>query len=182
MDGVQYTVTLLGFEKSHSNVGFNFIVKPAIPFDFTLTLGRHLVALQRRYCKFESWRCHALPLARNNKPELGRWGPCRRGTGYSAHRHLRPHPGRGRRHRGGNPFLRLLPHGLSPSTCRTSPSWTSQAVRLRPEGRRLRGAVWTEILDLSGYSLGGHTWNQLPVGLFDGLDNLEVLDLSDTIY
>ena len=33
---------------------------------------------------------------------------------------------------------------------------------------------------MSGYSLGGHTWNQLPVGLFDGLDNLEVLDLSDT--
>ena len=36
-------------------------------------------------------------------------------------------------------------------------------------------------LDLSGYDLGGHTWNQLPVGLFDGLDNLEVLDLSDTL-
>ena len=35
-------------------------------------------------------------------------------------------------------------------------------------------------LDLSGYSLGGHSWNQLPVGLFDGLDSLEVLDLSDT--
>ena len=37
--GFQYTVSLLGFEKSHSNVGFNFVVKPAIPFDFTLTLG-----------------------------------------------------------------------------------------------------------------------------------------------
>ena len=34
--------------------------------------------------------------------------------------------------------------------------------------------------DLSGYSLGGHSWNQLPVGLFAGLDSLEVLDLSDT--
>ena len=37
-----------------------------------------------------------------------------------------------------------------------------------------------EVLNISGYSLGGHTWNQLPVGLFDGLDSLEVLDLSDT--
>ena len=37
-----------------------------------------------------------------------------------------------------------------------------------------------EILNMSGYSLSGHSWNQLPVGLFDGLDNLEVLDLSDT--
>ena len=37
-----------------------------------------------------------------------------------------------------------------------------------------------EVLNLSGYSLSGHNWNQLPVGLFDGLDNLEVLDLSDT--
>ena len=34
-----------------------------------------------------------------------------------------------------------------------------------------------EILDISGYSLSGHNWNRLPVGLFDGL---EVLDLSDT--
>ena len=37
-----------------------------------------------------------------------------------------------------------------------------------------------EILNMSGYSLGGHNWNQLPAGLFDGLDSLEVLDLSDT--
>ena len=37
-----------------------------------------------------------------------------------------------------------------------------------------------EVLNLSGYSLSGHNWNQLPVGLFDGLDSLEVLDLSDT--
>ena len=36
------------------------------------------------------------------------------------------------------------------------------------------------MLNLSGYSLGGHNWNQLPAGLFDGLDSLEVLDLSDT--
>ena len=35
-------------------------------------------------------------------------------------------------------------------------------------------------LDLSGVDLGGHSWNQLPVGVFDGLDSLEVLDLSDT--
>ena len=35
-------------------------------------------------------------------------------------------------------------------------------------------------LDLSGVHLGGHSWNQLPVGVFDGLDSLEVLDLSDT--
>ena len=42
------------------------------------------------------------------------------------------------------------------------------------------GLSGLEILNLSGYSLGGHTWNQLPVGLFDGLDSLEVLDLSDT--
>ena len=42
------------------------------------------------------------------------------------------------------------------------------------------GLSGLEILDISGYSLSGHSWNQLPVGLFDGLDSLEVLDLSDT--
>ena len=42
------------------------------------------------------------------------------------------------------------------------------------------GLSGLEILDISGYSLSGHNWNQLPVGLFDGLDNLTELDLSDT--
>ena len=33
---------------------------------------------------------------------------------------------------------------------------------------------------MSDYSFCGHTWNQLPAGVFGGLDSLEVLDLSDT--
>ena len=37
-------------------------------------------------------------------------------------------------------------------------------------------------LDLSGYGLGGHGWNQLPVGVFDGLGNLKVLRIADAGY
>ena len=37
-------------------------------------------------------------------------------------------------------------------------------------------------LDLSGYDLGGHSWNQLPVGVFDGLDSLEILRIAYAGY
>ena len=34
----------------------------------------------------------------------------------------------------------------------------------------------------SGYSLSGHSWNQLPARLFDGLDSLEILRIANAGY
>ena len=80
VDGVQYTVSTVGYQKTGGLIGFHLEIQPAIPFDFTLTLGATPIEVQQR--KLSKWlqRGHPVPMGWNNRPELGKRGHGQRGT------------------------------------------------------------------------------------------------------
>ena len=180
VDGVQYTVSTVGYQKTGGLIGFHLEIQPAIPFDFTLTLG----ATQLKSSSASSQSGF-------NGGTLYRWA----GTtdpnwanGAMVNVVLDV------------PLIDICDRSqaVADAIVAATPSFdfchmTSQLDMAAITGLDLTGKSGyglklgdfaglpnLEILNLSGYSLGGHTWNQLPVGLFDGLDSLEVLDLSDT--
>ena len=178
--GVQYTVSLLGFEKSHSNVGFNFVVKPAIPFDFTLTLGATELLSGDATAVVDSDGNTRYRWAGTTNPN---WAALQM-VAVELEVPLIDICGRSQ--------------AVADAIVAATPSYDFchmisrldlyEITELDLTGRTgyglkagdFAGLPNLEILDISGYSLGGHNWNQLPVGLFDGLGSLEVLDLSDT--
>ena len=180
VDGVQYTVSTVGYQKTGGLTGFHLEIQPAIPFDFTLTLG----ATQLKSSSASSQSGF-------NGGTLYRWA----GT-------TDPNWANGamvnvvldvplidicdRSQAVADAIVAATP---SIDFCHmVSPFDLAAITELDLTGKSgyglklgdFAGLSGLEILNLSGYSLGGHTWNQLPVGLFDGLDSLEVLDLSDT--
>ena len=178
--GVQYTVRDISFEKG-TNLRFVLDVTPALPYDsFTLTLdgtvllsGDATVTVNDSGSATYYWSGRPNPNWASGstvdvKLDIGLIDICDRSQVVAD---------------------AIVAATLSYDFCHmVSPFDLPDITELDLTGKSgyglkagdFAGLSGLEILNLSGYSLGGHTWNQLPVGLFDGLDNLEVLDLSDT--
>ncbi len=180
VDGVQFTVSTVGYQKTGGLIGFHLEVQPAIPFDFTLTLG----ATQLKSSSASSQSGF-------NGGTLYRWAGTTdpnwaSGATVDLVLDVPLIDICGRSQAVADAIVAATP---SPDFCHmVSPFDLAAITELDLTGKSgyglkagdFAGLSGLEILNLSGYSLGGHTWNQLPVGLFDGLDSLEVLDLSDT--
>ena len=180
VDGVQYTVSTVGYQKTGGLIGFHLEVQPAIPFDFTLTLG----ATQLKSSSASSQSGF-------NGGTLYRWAGTTdpnwaSGATVDLVLDVPLIDICGRSQAVADAIVAATP---SPDFCHmVSPFDLAAITELDLTGKSgyglkagdFAGLSGLEILNLSGYSLGGHNWNQLPVGLFDGLDSLEVLDLSDT--
>ena len=179
VDGVQYTVSTVGYQKTGGLIGFHLEVQPAIPSYFTLTLGA--TPLQSSSASSQSGF---------NGGTLYRWA----GT-------TDPNWASGAMvdielgilidicDRSQAVADAIVAATTSFDFCHMiSPVDMAAITELDLTGKSgydlkagdFAGLPNLEILDMSGFHLSGHNWNQLPVGLFDGLDSLEVLDLSDT--
>ena len=179
VDGVQYTVSTVGYQKTGGLIGFHLEVQPAIPSYFTLTLGA--TPLQSSSASSHSGF---------NGGTLYRWA----GT-------TNPNWASGAMvdielgilidicDRSQAVADAIVAATTSFDFCHMiSPVDMAAITELDLTGKSgyglklgdFAGLPNLEVLNMSGYSLGGHNWNQLPAGLFDGLDSLEVLDLSDT--
>ena len=174
--GVEYTVTRITYSTSNPN-GIAFAAKPAPPFDFTLTLGTTelqsgsatAIATSDGGTQYEfvgtadpSWASGATV---DVKLDIGLIDICDRSSAVAA-----------------------AIKAATPSFdyCHmTSPLDLDDLTELRiPNGRGtglkagdFAGLSGLTRLDLSQYIL---SLQQLPVGVFDGLDSLESLDLSHT--
>ena len=180
VDGVQYTVSTVGYQKTGGLIGFHLEIQPAIPFDFTLTLG----ATQLKSSSASSQSGF-------NGGTVYRWAGTTdpnwaNGAMVNVVLDVPLIDICGRSQAVADAIVAATP---SIDFCHmVSPFDLAAITELDLTGKSgyglklgdFAGLSGLEILNLSGYSLGGHTWNQLPVGLFDGLDSLEVLDLSDT--
>ena len=181
VDGVQYTVSTVGYQKTGGLIGFHLeSIQPAIPFDFTLTLG----ATQLKSSSASSQSGF-------NGGTLYRWAGTTdpnwaSGATVDVVLDVPLIDICGRSQAVADAIVAATP---SIDFCHmTSPLDMAAITELDLTGKSgyglklgdFAGLTNLEVLNLSGYSLGGHTWNQLPAGLFDGLDSLEVLDLSDT--
>ena len=175
--GVEYTVHLVGYQQA-GTPRFRLTVGPALPFDFTLTLGS--ASLPSSSATFQS----------NSRGRQYEWSGTNpnwaSGSAVDVKLDIPLIDICGRSQAVADAIVAAT---ASIDFCHMiSQLDMDDITELDLRGRTgyglkagdFAGLPNLEILNLSGYSLGGHNWNQLPVGLFDGLDSLEVLDLSDT--
>ena len=153
--GVQYTVDYVDYAKGTSNQ-FELGVTPALPYDaFTLTLG-----------STELSSSSASVTVNNSGQGLYTWSGTDPSWASGATVDVKLDIG----------LIDICdrPSAVADAIVKATPSFDFCHMTSPLDLDDI-----TE-LDLSGVDLGGHSWNQLPVGVFDGLDSLEVLDLSDT--
>ena len=180
--GVQYTVNAVLYQSLGSLTGFQLEVNPAIPFDFNLTLDATQLKSGRATTPNIIVGGTTLYLwAGTTDPN---WA-----SGATVEVELEVFEIIDICSRSPAVAHAIVEATPSFDSCRmVSPIDLAGITRLDlPNGRGtglkagdFAGLSGLETLDLSGYVLSGHGSNQLPVGIFDGLDSLTHLDISDT--